>query len=286
MQIGVIGLGHLGTVAASCLAKHFHVKIWDADPEKRYKAHNEPAIEELWQNRITSGCLQVTKAEEVAKCDLVWLAIDTPLSDKGPNTSLVFERAGIVLQHCAPGTPVLVSSQLPVGSVAKLESLYPSLQFACHPENLRVGAGLHGFEHAERVVIGVRANTTYKTALASMFKPFTENIIWMGVESAEMTKHAINVFLATSIAIANEMGVLAMYVGADPREVEQGMKSDSRIGPRAYVASGGGPGAHLMRDLEYLNTIAMDKCARGAFKSVSLFSAVKDCHERFGGGVK
>ena len=51
----------------------------------------------------------------------------------------------------------------------------------------------------------------------------------MAVESAEMTKHALNAFLATSVTFINEVAALCEQVGADAREVERGLKSDVRI---------------------------------------------------------
>ena len=55
----------------------------------------------------------------------------------------------------------------------------------------------------------------------------------MSVESAEMTKHAINAFLATSVTFINEMAALCEQVGADAKEVERGLKTEPRIGPDA-----------------------------------------------------
>ena len=37
----------------------------------------------------------------------------------------------------------------------------------------------------------------------------------MSVESAEMTKHAVNAFLATSVSFINELAALCECVGAD-----------------------------------------------------------------------
>jgi UDPglucose 6-dehydrogenase len=74
--------------------------------------------------------------------------------------------------------------------------------------------------------------------------------MWMSVESAEMAKHAINAFLANSIVFINEIATLCEAVGADAREVEQGLKSDERIGPRAYLGAGGPfAGGTLARDV-------------------------------------
>ena len=57
----------------------------------------------------------------------------------------------------------------------------------------------------------------------------------MRVESAEMTKHALNGFLATSVAFINEVAAICESVGADAEEVSRGLKSERRIGPRAYL---------------------------------------------------
>jgi UDPglucose 6-dehydrogenase len=79
------------------------------------------------------------------------------------------------------------------------------------------------------------------------------NLIWMSVESAEMTKHAINAFLATSVAFINEIAGLCELAGADAGEVERGLKSDQRIGPRAYLKAGPAFfGGTLARDIAYL----------------------------------
>ncbi len=74
-----------------------------------------------------------------------------------------------------------------------------------------------------------------------------------------MTKHAINAFLATSIAFANEIATLCEAVGADAMEVARGLRSEPRIGPGAYVSPGGAfSGGTLARDLTILNRTAQD----------------------------
>ena len=75
----------------------------------------------------------------------------------------------------------------------------------------------------------------------------------MSVESAEMTKHALNAFLATSVTFINEVAALCEQVGADASEVERGLKSDARIGPGAYLSPGGAfAGGTLARDVTFL----------------------------------
>jgi UDPglucose 6-dehydrogenase len=79
----------------------------------------------------------------------------------------------------------------------------------------------------------------------------------MSVASAEMTKHAVNAFLATSVAFINELARLCETVGADAKEVERGLKSEQRIGPRAYLSPGAAfAGGTLARDIGFLRQMA------------------------------
>jgi UDPglucose 6-dehydrogenase len=153
---------------------------------------------------------------------------------------------------------ILVSSQMPVGSIRKLETFakknFPDkhLSFACSPENLRLGKALDIFLRPDRMVVGVRTESNQRT-LQQMLLPITDKIEWMSVESAEMTKHAINAFLAISVTFANEIASICELVGADAKEVERGLKTESRIGSKAYVSPGGPfAGGTLARDITFL----------------------------------
>ena len=136
---------------------------------------------------------------------------------------------------------MLVTSQVPVGFTRDLETEWllsnPTLTFAYSPENLRLGHALEAFRAPERIVIGLGKGVD-QVLLEQLLGGLSHELIWMSLESAEMTKHAINSFLATSVAYANELGRICEYVGADMREVECGLKSEPRIGQRAYVAAG------------------------------------------------
>jgi UDPglucose 6-dehydrogenase len=95
---------------------------------------------------------------------------------------------------------------------------------------------------------------------------FCPNIVWMSIESAEMSKHALNTFLATSISLTNEIAVLCERVGADASEVEAALRSEPRIGPDAYVRAGAAfAGGTLARDVQFLSALGTD---RGAVTSV------------------
>jgi UDPglucose 6-dehydrogenase len=92
--------------------------------------------------------------------------------------------------------------------------------------------------------------------VTELFGRLADKIVWMGVESAEMTKHAVNAFLATSVTFINEVARLCEAVGADAGEVERGLKTESRIGPKAYLGPGAAfAGGTLARDVQFLRAI-------------------------------
>jgi UDPglucose 6-dehydrogenase len=97
----------------------------------------------------------------------------------------------------------------------------------------------------------------------------------MSIESAEMTKHSINAFLALSVTFANEVAAVCERVGADAKEVERGLKTESRIGPRAYLAPGAAfAGGTLARDVAFLTALAADHAL-----ALPLLGAVRPSNE-------
>jgi UDPglucose 6-dehydrogenase len=227
----------------------------------------EPGLDDLLAEGIGARRLRFTAtlAEAVSDAEVVWIAFDTPVDDDDrADDKAVLDHARAALPHVRDGSLVIASSQLPVGSVARLErdaatqATGRRIAFACLPENLRLGKALDVFLNPDRVVAGVRTDHD-RQRISTLLAPITERIVWMSVESAEMTKHAINAFLATSVAFINEIAVVCETVGADAKEVEAGLKSDRRIGPTAYLAPGGAfAGGTLARDLVLLERKAAD----------------------------
>jgi UDPglucose 6-dehydrogenase len=221
----------------------------------------EPGLDELLQAGIATGKLRFTtnSADAAADADVLWVAFDTPVDDDDrADVDFVLNQIKGVLPVLADGAVVLVSSQMPVGSIRLLEAFAreklanKQLSFACSPENLRLGKALDVFLKPDRIVVGVRTDEA-RRKLEKLLLPVTDRIEWMSVESAEMTKHAINAFLATSVTFANEIASICELVGADAKEVERGLKTEMRIGPKAYLSPGGPfAGGTLARDIEFL----------------------------------
>ncbi len=288
MKIVVQGLWHLGCVTAACCAKYHDVVGLDFDADNiarlsRGKAPLlEPGLDELLHRGLGEGKLRFT-TDPVAACasaDLLWVTYDTPVNDNDESdVESVLSLVRRVLPRMAAGALVLVSAQLPVGTCRMLEAEFPSLKFACSPENLRLGKALDAFEKAARVVVGIRSEET-KSTLAALFAPFTRNVLFMRTESAEMVKHALNSFLALSITFINEIARLGEHIGADAREVSAGLKSEPRIGPGAYLGPGGPfAGGTLARDV-----VSLTQLAELQGEQVSVIPAIKasnDLHRQW-----
>jgi UDPglucose 6-dehydrogenase len=226
----------------------------------------EPGLEELIRRGLSSGNLRFTGAVNDAKgIDVLWVAYDTPLDDDNADTDFVMAQIGHALLGMSRDVVVLISSQLPVGSVRRLECAdtlnhgTPQLKVAYSPENLRLGRAVDDFLRPKRIVVGVRSSRD-RDLLHGLLSSITESIEWMSVESAEMTKHAVNAFLAASVAFANEIASICESVGADAKEVERGLKTEERIGPRAYLSPGAAfAGGTLARDVAFLNQTARER---------------------------
>ena len=271
MKVCVLGLWHLGSVTAACLASVGHdVTGLDSNSgivEKLQKAEppvSEPGLDGLIREGINAGQLRFTSDAKIAisSAEVLWVTYDTPVDENDQaDVEFVFEEVLKLLSFLSIDTTVLVSSQLPVGSIRRFEDIsaekYPekNIRFAYSPENLRLGKSLDVFLHPDRVIIGVRRQED-REILNRLLGSITDNILWMGVESAEMTKHAINAFLGMSITFINEIASICENIGADAHEVETGLKSETRIGPAAYLSPGAAfAGGTLARDIEFLKDI-------------------------------
>lgn len=271
MRVAVLGLWHLGSVTAACTSAAGHEVIgWDPDAAvvanlgRARPPVAEPGLADLVSTGLGASRLRFAsdRADAVKDADVVWVTFDTPVDeDDRADVEYVMGQAVSAFEAVRDGAVVLVSSQLPVGSVARLERAFAAIaagrqvSFACAPENLRLGKAIEVFRAPDRVVVGVRDRRT-KARLTELYGPITDRLEWMSVESAEMTKHAINAFLATSVTFINEIAALCERTGADAREVERGLKTERRIGPSAYLGPGAAfAGGTLARDVHFLRTL-------------------------------
>lgn len=178
--------------------------------------------------------------------DAAWIAQQTPVENGQPQSEWAFAYASGVCETLPAGTLVVVSTQLPVGSCARLEARWPALRFAVQPENVRVATAHQDFLAQRTFVVGSRhpVKQWFDRVLPAP-------VMVMSPESAEMTKHALNGYLALCVRYGNEIGRLCEAHNADPADVLAGMRADRRVGS-APVAPGDPPSEHLLREVHTL----------------------------------
>ena len=270
-KVCVIGIWHLGSVYSACLADlGYQVVGVDRDTSKVDNLNHgdppifEPGLKELIVKNLTSGRLSYTTdlSRALKGSKYILVTFDTPIDDNDEvDLSPVFNTTTEVARNLENESIIIVSSQVPVGTCDQIRALIkqanPALVFdiAYSPENLRLGQAINYFKKPDRIVIGADSSTTLDR-IEAFFSVISAPRLRMNLKSAEMTKHAINVFLATSISFANEIANLCDELGADAMKVAEALKSESRIGGGLPLLPGlSFAGGTLARDLIILKNL-------------------------------
>ncbi len=267
MKIAVMGLWHLGEIYSAGFAELGHSVIGISDDarvieglQKNEPPLAEPELASLLKKNLKSGQLvYTTDFKLVKKCDAVWVTFDTPVNNRDEaDTSVIFDCLKKIIPHLKNNVLICVSSQLPVGTSEEIIALVKkkrhgfSFRYAYIPENLRLGEAVESFLHPKRIVIGAE-DTRTREQVKAIFGKINAEFLFMSPVSAEMVKHALNAFLATSLSFIYDIADVCEMVGADILDVSRALKSDPRIGGKAYLdASIGFSGGTLGRDLRVL----------------------------------
>jgi len=269
-RVAVIGLWHLGVVYAACLAK-LGCKVTGIDENREVVSSlnkgraplYETDLDPLVADGLSKGNLGFTSNfEDLSKADCVVIAYDTPVDEQDkPDISIVMDAADRIGEYASHSALIIVSSQVPVGTCEKMiQSIAQrrkgvTLQLAYVPENLRLGTAIQRFLRPDMIVVGANDPET-RRRVREFFSSLETKFVEMDLRSAEMTKHALNCFLATSVSFANEIGNICDLVGADGLKIAEALKCDSRIGSRALLRPGlGFSGGTLARDMKVLQDV-------------------------------
>ncbi len=174
MKVCVLGIWHLGTVTAACLASGGHGVTgldFDAAGVTHLSAGRpplfEPGLEELVKAGLVSGRLRYTTdvAAAVNGADIVWVADDTSVDDDNRgDVEYVVARTTRLFPHLTDSTLVLISAQVPVGTTRRLEQLFAasrsggrSVHFGYSREKPWLGKAIQSFTRPDRVVVSLRS---------------------------------------------------------------------------------------------------------------------------------
>ncbi len=276
-NIAVIGCGYVGLGTSSVFAEFGHTVVGvDNDPAKVMHLQEgecpifEPGLQELLHRGLSAGRLSFTTeyAEAVPSADFVFICVSTPCAPHGgADMQYVRQAARSIGRQLSSDqyTIVVNKSTMPPGSgdlVGALlgEEADPRARFSvvANPEFLREGSAVRDMMEPDRIVLGA-ADRAAAEAVAGLYPQTNAPVVIADLRTAEMIKYAANAFLATRISFVNEIAQICEALGADVRQVAQGIGLDKRIGPHFLNAGVGFGGSCFPKDaqaLEYIGAVA------------------------------
>jgi GDP-mannose 6-dehydrogenase len=256
MRISIFGLGYVGAVCAGCLSARGHDVVGvDISKAKIDLINNgkspivEPGLEALLAQGIQSGRLRGTTdfSAAVRDTDLSMLCVGTP-SKKNGDLELnyiesVCREIGFALREKTSRHTIVVRSTVLPGTVKNV--VIPILEdcsgkkagidfgVAVNPEFLRESTAIKDYDQPPMTVIG-EFDKASGDALQSLYEELDAPIIRKDIEVAEMIKYTCNVWHATKVTFANEIGNIAKAVGVDGRDVMDVVCQDKALNLSQY----------------------------------------------------
>ncbi len=285
MKVTIFGAGYVGLVTGACLAETgILVNCIDVDEERIKKLQKgdpviyEPGLKELLEKNIKAGKIGFSSGpgDFFKESRVVMIAVGTPSGEDGSaNLKYVFEAAKSIGQNLEKYALVVQKSTVPVGTCREIRQIIQKelskrgskidFSVASNPEFLKEGDAVEDFLKPSRIILGVD-NGQARKILERLYAPFMRKrhkIIFMNIESAELTKYAANCMLATRISFMNILARLSEQVGADIEEIRAGIGSDPRIGEGFLYAGVGYGGSCFPKDVKALIKTLQEKEVEG-----------------------
>ena len=256
MRISIFGLGYVGAVCAGCLSSRGHDVIGVDISQSKIDMINkglspivEPGLGELLAKGIATGLLCGTTdvAQAVRDSELSMLCVGTP-SKKNGDLDLVYmvavcEQIGAALRDKTERHTIVVRSTVLPGTVKNV--VIPMLEaasgkkagldfgVATNPEFLRESTAIQDYDFPAMTVIG-EFDALSGDMLEELYRGLDAPVIRKSIEVAEMIKYTCNVWHATKVSFANEIGNIAKASGVDGREVMDVVCQDHKLNLSRY----------------------------------------------------
>ena len=260
--VGVIGVGYVGLVTATCFADLGHEVVCRDILADRVQALRdgvvpiyEPGIERLLERNRRRLTFTTEMDELFERCRVLFVCVDTPPMHSGDADLSRVHRVIDELPDLDERFVLVMKSTVPVGTGEKVRAELDArgleqVGYVSNPEFLREGRAIADFMEPDRIVIGA-FDAADGDAVQALYSDIDAPIVRTDPSSSEMIKYASNAFLATKISFINEIANVCEEVGADVGVVAHAMGLDERIGGhflRPGIGYGGSclPGEELV----------------------------------------
>lgn len=260
-SISVVGLGYVGAVSTACLSDLGHRVIGvDVDAAKvasigagRSPIH-EKDLGRLLGEGVEAGLISATDdlADAVTKTDVTFVSVGTPTAEDGGCDYRYIRAAAhemgkglarkdgfhVFVMRCSipPGSTMKVMT--PILEQVSGKTAGVDFGVAFNPEFLREGVAVADFHAPPKTVIGATDERS-ANMLRQIYAPVDANPIVTDVETAETVKYVDNVWHATKVTFANEIGRLCKPLGVDSHKVMDIFVQDTKLNLSPYYLKPG-----------------------------------------------
>jgi len=230
MKIGFIGQGWIG--------KHYA-----DDFEQRGYDVVRYALEEKY----------IDNKDQIAQCDIVFIAVPTPTTEKGFDDSIV----RTALTHIGNGKTAVIKSTIVPGTTEALQAENTHIFLLHSPEFLVELTAAHDAAHPTRNIVGIPKDTEEHRQRAQQVLSVLPSALYetiMSARDAEFVKYAGNCFLFTKVMYMNMLYDLVTAMNGNWDKIKEALVHDPRVGESHMepVHKGGrGAGGHcFIKDFE------------------------------------
>lgn len=260
-RISIVGLGYVGAVSTACLSSLGHKVIGvDVDRNKIEQIArgespiHEDQLGETLAMGVAEGLITTTDDLGAAVCetDVTFVSVGTPTAEDGGCDYSYIEQAArsmavglmqkdgfhVFAMRCSipPGTTVKVMSSILESMTGK--SACQDFGICFNPEFLREGVAIDDFHNPPKTVIGTSDVRTAQI-MRQIYAPVDDAPILTTVEVAETIKYVDNVWHATKVCFANEVGRLCKPLGVDSHAVMDIFIQDQKLNLSPYYLKPG-----------------------------------------------
>jgi UDPglucose 6-dehydrogenase len=229
----------------------------------------EPGLQELLTKGVEAGLIEFTSdtTVAVAGADVVFICVGTPALATGEANLLAVEQAARDFARGATGGAVIVEkSTVPAGTADRIRrtirherpDLAGAIDVASNPEFLREGSALQDSLKPDRILVGADSARAFEV-MRRLYEPMLQAgcpLIETDIQTAELSKHACNAFLALKVSFANAVARLCERASADIVTLTRVMGTDPRIGPTFLNAGLGYGGYCFPKDIQAFERLA------------------------------
>jgi GDP-mannose 6-dehydrogenase len=260
MNVSVFGLGYVGCVTAACMARTGNTVVGvELQPEKVAIVNSgaapfmEPGLSELIAEQVKRGALSATSDPDAAvlRTELSLICVGTPSLPSGQLDASALDsvcaQIGKALRAKTDFHIVVVRSTVLPGTIerciAALErasgkSSGMDFAVAFNPEFLREGTALADFWDPPFTVIGADDANVAKI-VGKLYAGVDAPLLLTETGVAQMVKYAANLYHATKIVFANELGRICKAARVDSHKVMEIFCQDTKLNvSAAYLRPG------------------------------------------------